>query len=116
MTDNKENEFNKIDVVKKMKDANSDIGKINEILADVTYFRHKADDLFDELNKNLDYSPYIISAKIAKGMMGNKSFKQLSYQDKRNVFLMIREAITLYIAKELTDEIREEKNGERNKS
>lgn len=114
MTDNKENEFNKIDFAKKMKDANSDIDKINEILADVTYFHHKADDLFDELNKNLDYSPYIISAKIAKGMMGNKSFKQLSHQDKRNVFVMMREAITTYVAKELTDKLRGDENGERN--
>lgn len=114
MTDNKETQLNNIDLVKKMNDAQSDINKINEILADVTYFRHKADDLFDELNKNLDYSPYIVSAKIAKGMMGNKSFKQLSHQDKRNVFVMMREAITAYIAKELTDKIRGDENGERN--
>ena len=114
MAEIRETQLNNIDFVKKMKDAKIDIGKINEILADASAFHHKADDLFDELNKNLDYSPYIISAKIEKGMMGNKSFKQLSHQDKRNVFVMIREAITTYIAKELTDKIREEKNGERN--
>ena len=114
MTDNKNTQLNNIDLVKKMNDAQSDINKINEILADVTYFRHKADDLFNELNTNLDYSPYIVSAKIAKGMMGNKSFKQLSHQDKRNVFVMMREAITAYIAKELTDKIRGDENGERN--
>ena len=114
MTDNKNTQLNNIDLVKKMNDAQSDINKINEILADVTYFRHKADDLFDELNKNLDYSPYIVSTKIAKGMMGNKSFKQLSHQDKRNVFVMMREAITAYIAKELTDKIRGDENDERN--
>ena len=114
MTDNKNTQLNNIDLVKKMNDAQSDINKINEILADVTYFRHKADDLFDELNKNLDYYPYIASAKMAKGMMGNKSFKQLSHQDKRNVFVMMREAITAYVAKELTDKIRGDENGERN--
>lgn len=114
MEENKEVQLHNIDFVKKMKDAESDIDKINEILANVTLFRHKADDLFDELNKNLDYSQYIISAKIAKGMMGNKSFKQLSHQNKRNVFLMIREAITTYIAKELTDKIRGDENDQRN--
>ena len=114
MTDNKKTQLNNIDLVKKMNDAQSDINKINEILADVTYFRHKADDLFDELNKNLDYSPYIVSAKIAKGMMGNILFRDLKYYQKRNVFTMIREAITAYVAKELTDKIRGDENGERN--
>ena len=114
MTENKENQLNKIDFAKKIRDANSDISKINEVLADMSAFHHKADDLYNELSKNLDYSPYIVSAKIAKGMMGNKSFKQLSHQDKRNVFVMMREAITAYIAKELTDKIRGDENGERN--
>lgn len=114
MTENKENQFNKIDFAKKIRDANSDISKINEVLADMSAFHHKADDLYNELSKNLDYSPYIVSAKIAKGMMGNILFRDLKYYQKRNVFTMIREAITAYVAKELTDKIRGEENDERN--
>ena len=116
MTENKETQFNKIDFEKKMKDAESDIEKINDILADVTLFRRKADDLFEVLNKNLDYFPYIISAKIAKGMAGNKYFNQLSYQNKRTVFVMIREAITTYVAKELADKMHGDDDDERNQS
>ena len=114
MIENKGTQFNNIDFAKKLKDANSDIDKINEILDDTSLFHHKADDLYNELSKNTDYAPYIFAAKTAKGMIGNIPFRDLKHYQKRNVFAMIREAITTYIAKELTDKIRGDENGERN--
>ena len=114
MIENKGTQFNNIDFAKKLKDANSDIDKINEILDDTSLFHHKADDLYNELSKNTDYEPYIFAAKTAKGMIGNIPFRDLKHYQKRNVFAMIREAITTYIAKELTDKIRGDENGERN--
>lgn len=114
MTENKGTQFNNIDFAKKMKEANSDIEKINEILDDTSLFHHKADDLYNELSKNFDYATYIFAAKSAKGMLGNIPFRDLKHYQKRNVFAMIREAITTYIAKELTDKIRGDENGERN--
>lgn len=91
-----------IDKTKKLKDANDDIKKIDDILNDSNSFYHKADSLYDELVKNLDYSKYIMMAKIAKGMVGKKSFKQLPFLQKRSVFAMIRESISAYILNELT--------------
>ena len=92
-----------IDKVKKRKDANNDIKKIDDILNDSTSFHHKADNLYEELVKNLDYSKYIMAAKIAKGMAGKIPFKQLPFLQKRNVFVMIRESISAYILNELTE-------------
>lgn len=92
-----------IDKAKKIKDANDDIKKIDDILNDSTSFHHKADSLYDELVKNLDYSKYIMAAKIAKGMAGKIPFKQLPFLQKRNVFVMIRESISAYILNELTE-------------
>ena len=92
-----------IDKAKKIKDANDDIKKIDDILNDSTSFHHKADNLYEELVKNLDYSKYIMAAKIAKGMAGKIPFKQLPFLQKRNVFAMIRESISAYILNELTE-------------
>lgn len=92
-----------IDKVKKIKDANNDIKKIDDILNDANSFHHKADSLYDELVKNLDYSKYIMAAKIAKGMAGKIPFKQLPFLQKRNVLAMIRESISAYILNELTE-------------
>ena len=92
-----------IDKAKKIKDANDDIKKIDDILNDSTSFHHNADSLYDELVKNLDYSKYIMAAKIAKGMAGKIPFKQLPFLQKRNVFAMIRESISAYILNELTE-------------
>ena len=92
-----------IDKAKKIKDANDDIKKIDDILNDSTSFHHKADNLYEELVKNLDYSKYIMAAKIAKGMAGKIPFKQLPFLKKRNVFAMIRESISAYILNELTE-------------
>ena len=92
-----------IDKAKKTKDANDDIKKIDDILNDSTSFHHKADNLYEELVKNLDYSKYIMAAKIAKGMAGKIPFKQLPFLQKRNVFAMIRESISAYILNELTE-------------
>mgnify|MGYP002512667363 CR=1 FL=1 len=77
--------------------------KIDDILNDSTSFHHKADNLYEELVKNLDYSKYIMAAKIAKGMAGKIPFKQLPFLQKRNVFVMIRESISAYILNELTE-------------
>ena len=91
-----------VDKAKKIKDANDDIKKINDIFDNTTSFHHRADSLYEELIKNLDYSKYIMAAKIAKGMAGKIPFKQLSFLQKRDVFVMIRESISAYILNELT--------------
>lgn len=87
---------------KKIKDAEEMIEKIDELLSDSSLFRHQADSLYDKISKNIDYAPFIATAKVASGMSGNISFKQLPYQPKRNALVMIRDAIKVYIAEELT--------------
>ena len=92
-----------VDKSKKIKDANNDIEKIDDILNNATLFHHNANSLYEELIKNLDYSKYIMAAKVAKGMVGKIPFKQLSFLQKRNVFAMIRESISTFVLNELTN-------------
>ena len=92
-----------VDKSKKIKDANNDIEKIDDILNNATLFHHNANSLYEELIKNLDYSKYIMAAKVAKGMVGKIPFKQLSFLQKRNVFAMIRESISAFVLNELTN-------------
>lgn len=99
-----------IDKAKKIQDANDDIKKIDELLNDTTAFHHKSDSLYDELSRNIDYSKYIMAARIAKGMIGKTPFKQLPYLQKRNVLVMMRESINAYIVNELSEEVSDEGN------
>ena len=92
----------KIDKAKKIKDAEDTIQKIEDLLADSNLFRHQADSLYDKISRNMDYAPFIVKAKAASRMGGNIPFKQLPYQPKRNALIMIRDAIKVYIAEELT--------------
>lgn len=92
-----------VDKSKKIKDANNDIEKIDDILNNATLFHHNANSLYEELIKNLDYSKYIMAKKVAKGMVGKIPFKQLSFLQKRNVFAMIRESISAFVLNELTN-------------
>lgn len=92
-----------VDKAKKIKDANNDIKKIDDILNNTILFRHDANFLYEELIKNPDYSKYIMAAKVAKGMGGKTPFIQLSFLQKRNVFVMIRESISAYVLNELID-------------
>ena len=46
-----------IEKAKKILDADDDIRKIEEILCDSTLFHRKADHLYDELSKKIDYLP-----------------------------------------------------------
>ena len=93
----------KIDKAKKIKDAEDIVRKIDDLLADSNLFRHQADSLYDKISRNMDYAPFIATAKAASGMGGNIPFKQLLYKYKRMAFVMIRDAIRAYMAKELTD-------------
>lgn len=65
---------------KKILDANDDIHKIEEILHDSTLFHRKADHLYDELSKKIDYLPYIELGKTANRMNGDIPFKNLNYK------------------------------------
>ena len=94
--------YEAIDKAKKIKDAEDTIQNINELLADSALFRRQADSLYDKISKNFDYAPFIATAKAASRMGGNIPFKQLPYQPKRNALIMIRDAIKVYIAEELT--------------
>ncbi len=91
----------KIDKAKKIKDAEDTIEKINVLLSNVVLFRHQVDSLYDKISKNLDYAPFIASAKVATKMVGNIPFNQLPYQSKRNALIMIRNAIKAYIFAEI---------------
>ena len=91
----------KFDKAKKIKDAEGAIGQINDILSDSSLFRRKADSLYDEIIKNIDYAPFIVTAKAASGMGGKIPFKQLPYLPKRNALIMIRDAIKAYIVAEI---------------
>lgn len=93
----------KIGKAKKIKEAEDTIRKINELLADIGLFRCQADSLYDKISRNMDYAPFIATAKIASKICGNIPFKQLPYQPKRNALIVMREAIKAYIAKEFTD-------------
>ena len=90
-----------IDKTKKLKDAEDTIQKIEDLLADSNLFRHQADSLYDKISKNMDYAPFIAAAKVARKMVGNIPFTQLSYQPKRNALIMIRDAIKAYVVAEI---------------
>ena len=85
-----------LEKLKKLADANNDIGKINDLLNDMSQFNRKANSLFENIDKNSDYKKYIIALKSAKGMNGNLQFKELPFIEKIRVFQMLREAITAY--------------------
>ena len=99
----KNNEDSAVEKIKKIKDAEDMIRKIEDLLADSNLFRHQADSLYDKISRNMDYAPFIAIAKKSSGMSGNIPFKQLPYLLKRNALVMIRDAIKVYVAKELTD-------------
>ena len=91
----------KLDKTKKIKDAEDDIKKIEDLLSDSSLFRHQADLLYDRISKNIDYAPFIAAGKAASKMVGNIPFKQLPYQPKRKALIMIRDAIKAYIVAEI---------------
>ena len=93
----------KVDKAKKIRDAEDTVQKINELLADSGLFRRQADSLYDKISRNMDYAPFIATAKAASGMVGNIPFKQLPYQPKRNALIVIRDAIKVYVAKTIVD-------------
>ena len=92
----------KLDKTKKIKDAEDDIKKIEDLLSDSSLFRHQADLLYDRISKNTDYAPFIAAGKAASKMGGNIPFKQLPYQPKRKALIMIRDAIKVYLTNEIT--------------
>ena len=95
--------YEAIDKAKKIKDAEEMIKKIDELLSDSSLFRHQADSLYDKISKNIDYAPFIATAKAASGMGGNIPFKELLYKPKRMALMMIRDAIKAYVAKTIVD-------------
>lgn len=95
--------YEAIDKAKKIKDAEEMIEKIDELLSDSSLFRHQADSLYDKISKNIDYAPFIATAKAASGMGGNIPFKELLYKPKRMALMMIRDAIKAYVAKTIVD-------------
>lgn len=91
----------KISKAQKIQDAEDTIQKINELLLDSDLFRHRADSLYDKISKNMDYAPFIETAKIASRMCGNIPFRRLPYHPKRNALIMIRDAIKAYVVAEI---------------
>ena len=97
----KNNENSAVEKIKKIKDAEDIIRKIEDLLADSNLFRHQADSLYDKISRNMDYAPFIAIAKKSSGMSGNIPFKQLPYLPKRNALVMIRDAIKSFIVAEI---------------
>lgn len=86
-----------IEKIKKFADAQKDIDRINEVLSASSHSFHKrANLLYEGIEKNSDYVPYITIAKIGKRMTGNTPFSQLKFIPKRNALIMIRDAIKAY--------------------
>lgn len=97
-----------IEKFKKLADAQKDIDKISEVLSDFSHSFHKrANSLYKDIEKNSDYAPYIAMAKVGRKMIGNIPFSQLQFVPKRNVLVMIRDAIQLFKA-ELANQSNEE--------
>ena len=97
----KNNEDSTVEKIKKLKEAEDTIRKIDDLLADSNLFRHRVDSLYDEISRNIDYAPFIATAKATSGMSGNIPFKQLPYLPKRKALIMIRDAIKAYIMAEI---------------
>ena len=97
----KNNEDSAVEKIKKIKDAEDIIRKIEDLLADSNLFRHQADSLYDKISRNMDYAPFIAIAKKSSGMSGNIPFKQLPYLPKRNALVVIRDAIKAFIVAEI---------------
>lgn len=89
-----------IEKIKKLADAQKDIDRINEVLSASSHSFHKrANLLYEDIEKNSDYLPYIAIAKVGKRMTGNIPFSQLEFIPKRNALIMIRDAIKAYQVK-----------------
>lgn len=97
----KNNEDSAVEKIKKIKDAEDIVRKIEDLLADSNLFRHQADSLYDKISRNMDYAPFIAIAKKSSGMSGNIPFKQLPYLPKRNALVVIRDAIKAFIVAEI---------------
>ena len=97
----KNNEDSAVEKIKKIKDAEDIIRKIEDLLADSNLFRHQVDSLYDKISRNMDYAPFIAIAKKSSGMSGNIPFKQLPYLLKRNALVMIRDAIKAFVVAEI---------------
>lgn len=83
--------------IKKIADAKKDIDKINEVLSDTSLsFHKKANMVYEDIVKNIDYAPYIGAGKLGANMVGNIPFSQLDFNTKRKALRIIRTAITSY--------------------
>ena len=81
-------------------DANEDIQKINEILADSQKFRQKSNNVYHEIVSKVEYAPYIALARTANNLKpGNVPFEKITeYAMRRKIISVLREAVIAYIA------------------
>lgn len=81
-------------------DANGDIQKINEILADSQKFRQKSNQMYREIAGKTEYAPYIAIARAEHHLkLGNIQFEDITdYKTRRLIICVLRQAIQAYIA------------------
>lgn len=94
-----------LEKLKKISDADADIRKIDEVLQDMSAFHKKANYVFENIDKKIEYKKYIVALKTAKGMHENLQFRELPFARKIKVFQMLREAITVYKAEIAIEEV-----------
>lgn len=83
--------------INKLKDAHDDIEKINETVRTNYAVQKHGSSLYQKLILNQDYGKYIMTLKSLRSMGGNISFERLDENNKKEVLLMIRDAIEIYL-------------------
>lgn len=89
---------------KKIKDARTDIDKLNNAISSHPY-GEKQRDIFYKISANIDYSPYIQMLKKARKLSGDMTFESLKYNMQRIVLIMLRVAVQLFIEAEAANKV-----------
>ena len=83
--------------IKKLKDAHDDIEKIYDTVRTNYAVQKHGSSLYQKLILNQDYGKYIVTLKSLRNMGGSIPFERLDENHKREVLLMVRDAIELYL-------------------
>lgn len=103
-----------VEFAKKISDARTDIEKLNKAIVDHPY-GSKQRNLYYKISANTDYSPFIISLKTARKLIGNLAFESLNYGMQRTVLIMLRDAVQLFIDAKAVNEVVKEITDDKNK-
>lgn len=94
-----------IDKIKKAKEVQEDILKLNKIINTRSLLLTEGNDIVNKLNSKLEYLPYISILKVKYGIGGKVPFEKLTFDNKIKALQVLREALYAFVEKELGEEL-----------